>query len=182
MFIDAKSCTGPNVKLKDSNMFRRFDIKTEIALAVMPTVVIIIVLLLLEAFSRQQLLFSSLASSAFLIYLDPKHPTNRVRTLTIAQISAAIIGFLVFLVMGPGYASAAVSMIIAIGVMIVLKAMHPPAVSSALLFAFEYKEVDMLLLFLLAVLLLVILIVLQRASLWLIKRAEKLKVKKKVLN
>ena len=163
-------------------MFRRFDIKTEIALAIMPTVVIIIVLLLLEAFSKQQLLFSSLASSAFLIYLDPKHPTNRVRTLIIAQMSAAIIGFIVFFLMGPGYDSAAVSMIIAIGVMILCKAMHPPAVSSALLFAFEYKEIDILFLFLMAVMLLVILIMLQRVSLWLIKRSEKLKGKRDVLS
>ncbi len=155
-------------------MFRRFDIKTEIALAIMPTMVIIVVLLLLEVFSKQQLLFSSLASSAFLIYLDPKHPTNRVRTLTVAQMSAAIIGYFVFLAMGPGYPSAALSMIIAIAVMILAKAMHPPAVSSALLFAFEYKQANTLFLFLLAVLLLVVLIGLQRASLWIIRRAEKL--------
>lgn len=152
--------------------FRRFDIKTEIALAIMPTTVIIVVLMLLEAFSKQQLLFSSLASSAFLIYLDPKHPTNRVRTLTIAQMSAAIIGYLVFIVVGAGYLSAAISMIIAIGVMIATKAMHPPAVSSALLFAFEYTRVNTLLMFLFAVLLLVVLIGLQRASLWIIRRAE----------
>jgi hypothetical protein len=39
-------------------MFLRFDIKTEIVLAVMPAAIIVAVLILLEAFSRQQLLFS----------------------------------------------------------------------------------------------------------------------------
>ena len=159
-------------------MFRRFDLKTEIALAVMPAAMIIAVLMLLEAFSKQQLLFSSLASSAFLIYLDPKHPTNSVRTLIIAQMSAAIIGYLVFLLLGPGYFSAAVSMIIAIAVMIVAKAMHPPAVSSALIFAFQYSRVNTLLLFLFAVMLLVILKILQRTSVWLIKRSENIINKK----
>lgn len=154
-------------------MFRRFDIKTEIVLAVMPAAIIIAVLMLLEAFSKQQLLFSSLASSAFLIYLDPKHPTNSIRTLVIAQLSAALTGYLMYLWIGPGYFSAAVSMIISIAVMILTHAMHPPAVSSALIFAFQYTKVNTLMMFFFAVLLLVILIVLQRASLWIVQRSEK---------
>lgn len=51
--------------------------------------------------------------------------------------------------------------------------MHPPAVSTAMIFAFQYKEADVLMLFYLAVLLLVILIFLQRASLWLVRKEEK---------
>jgi CBS-domain-containing membrane protein len=153
-------------------MFRRFDIQTEIFLVLMPTIVVISVLMLLEIFSRQHLLFSSLASSAFLIYLDPKHPVNHVRTLGISQVSAAVLGYLVFLVIGPGYFSAAVSMILTIAVMIVTRAMHPPAVSTAMIFAFQYTKVNTLILFLLAVTLLVVLIFLQRVSLWLVKRSE----------
>ena len=153
-------------------MFRRYDIKTEIALAIMPALVVIAVLILLEAFSKQQLLFSSLASSAFLIYVDPQHPTNSIRTLMIAQLSASVIGYLIYVMAGPGYLSAAVSMILSIAVMIVTKAMHPPAVSTALIFAFQYKDVNVLMMFFLAVLLLAILIVLQRTSLWLIRRGK----------
>ena len=115
-----------------------------------------------------------MASSAFLIYLDPQHPTNNIRTLMIAQLSASIIGYIIYVLAGPGYAPAAISMILAIAVMIVAKAMHPPAVSTALIFAFQYKEVDVLMMFFLAVLLLAILIVLQRVSLWLIKRGKNL--------
>jgi CBS-domain-containing membrane protein len=157
-------------------MFRRFDLKTEIFLVIMPTTVVIAVLLLLEVFSRQQLLFSSLASSAFLIYLDPKHPVNHVRTLLISQIAAAVLGYLVYLLAGPGYLSAALSMIITIAAMILCRAMHPPAVSTAMIFAFQFTKVNTLMLFLFAVMLLVILIFLQRVSLWIIKRSEGKKV------
>jgi CBS-domain-containing membrane protein len=153
-------------------MFRRFNFKTEVLLAVMPVTMIIAVLMLLEVFTNQKLLFSSLASSAFLIYMDPKHPTNRIRTLTIAQMSAAVIGFLIFILIGPGYLSAAVSMIIVIIVMIWTKAMHPPAVSSAMIFAFQYTKPNTLMLFMMAVLLLVMLIVLQKASIWILKKSE----------
>ena len=157
-------------------MFRRFDIKTEIVLALMPTVVVISVLMLLEAFSRQQLLFSSLASSAFLIYLDPRHPVNSVRTLVISQTVASVLGYLIFLLLGPGYLSAAISMILTIAVMIFTKAMHPPAVSTAMIFAFQFTPVNTVVLFISAVLLLVALIFLQRVSLWLIKISEGKKV------
>ena len=157
---------------KKPTLFDRFDLKTEISLALIPTIMIIVVLLLLEEFSRQRLLFSSLASSAFLIYIDPRHPVNSIRTLSIAQLSAAVIGYGVYLAAGPGYLSAALAMVLAIGVMITTRAMHPPAVSSALIFAFQYTRPNTLLLFFSAVVLLVLLIVLQRISLWLIRRSE----------
>lgn len=159
-------------------MRENFNIKTEVALAIMPSITVIAVLMLLQAFSKQQLLFSSLASSAFLIYLDPKHPANSIRTLVIAQMSAAVIGYLTFLVAGTGYVAASFSMIIAIAVMILSRAMHPPAVSTALLFAFQPPKSNTLLLFLLAVLLLVILIILQRISLWTIRKTEIFTAKK----
>lgn len=158
-------------------MIRRFNLKTEIMLAMIPAIMVIAVLLLLETFSKQQILFSSLAASAFLIYLDPTHQANSVRTLIIAQVSAAVIGYLIYNLFGPGYLAAGASMIIAVIVMILARAMHPPAVSSALLFAFQYNKPNALMLFVFALLLLVILIVLQRASIWLVNRDEKLKTK-----
>jgi CBS-domain-containing membrane protein len=178
MHADGKAFARQQGYQQQEKMFRRFDIKTEVMLAVMPAVIVIAVLMLLEAFSKQQLIFSSLASSAFLIYLEPKHPTNSVRTLVIAQISAALIGYLIYLLMGPGYSAAALSMIFSIALMIVTKAMHPPAVSTSLIFAFQHNKPDTLMLFFFAILLLVILIVLQRTSLWLIKRSEHSSTKK----
>ncbi len=64
-------------------------------------------------------------------------------------------------------------MINAIIVMISAKAMHPPAVSSAMIFAFQYTKPNTLMLFMMAVLLLVMLIVLQKLSLWVLKKADK---------
>lgn len=156
-------------------MFRRYDLQTDILLAILPTIIMIAVLMLLNTFGKQEIIFSSLASSAFLIYLDPKHPTNTIRTLLIAQLSASLIGYLVYFVVGAGYTSAAISMVFSIAVMLLAKAMHPPAVSTALVFAFQHTKPHTLMMFVLAVSLLAILIVLQRASLWLIKRSEKRK-------
>ena len=63
---------------------RRFNLRQELALALLPTTVVLLMLYGVEVFSRQRLLFASLASSAFLIYIDPEHPMNGVRTLVLA--------------------------------------------------------------------------------------------------
>jgi len=47
---------------------------------------VLLVLTLVEALSNQRLLFESLTSSAFLIYLNPEHAVNSIRTLLLAPL------------------------------------------------------------------------------------------------
>lgn len=149
-------------------MRKRYNLKTEISLALLPTVTMGIVLFLLEMYSQQHLLFASLASSAFLIYLDPQHPTNSIYTLAIAQTSAALIGIGVIKLIGPGYTSAMLAMVLAIFFMVLLNVMHPPAVSTALTFAFATGKTMPL--FLIALGLLIVLVIIQKVSVWIINR------------
>lgn len=149
-------------------MRKRYDLKTEISLALLPTITMGLVLFLLEMYSKQHLLFASLASSAFLIYLDPEHPTNSIYTLAMAQTSAALIGIGVIKLIGPGYTSAILSMVLAITFMVLLNVMHPPAVSTALTFAFETGKTMPL--FLIALGLLIVLVIIQKVSVWMINR------------
>lgn len=149
-------------------MRKRYDLKTEIYLAIFPTLSMAIVLFLLEAYSQQHLLFASLASSAFLIYLDPHLPTNSIYTLVMAQVSAALIGFGMLWLLGPGYGSALLAMVLAITFMILMNVMHPPAVATALSFAFVTSHA--LPLFMIALGILVVLIIVQKFSVWVINR------------
>ena len=148
----------------------RLDWRGELLLALAPTTVVLLVLALVQAFSKQQVLFASLASSAFLIYLDPGHGTNRVRTLLLSQGAAAALGFGALSLLGAGYSASAIAIVGTIFVMIVCDAVHPPAVSTALSFAFRASNGNNLLLFALALLLIVLLVVLQRFSLWFLAR------------
>jgi hypothetical protein len=145
-------------------------LKNEFALALLPTATALLVLAFVEAFSRQRLLFASLASSAFLIYLDPEHAANSARTLVLAQTSAAAIGFLAFRLFGPGYYAAGGSMIAIIVGMILFDAVHPPAVATALSFAFRAGPESNLYLFALAVGMVILLLGLERVTLWLLTR------------
>jgi CBS-domain-containing membrane protein len=107
-------------------------------------------------------LFPSLASSAFLIYLDPEHGTNRVRTLVGSHFMAAVLGPLVVAVLGAGYLSAGVALDATILLMIVFDVVHPPAVSTALSFAFRGEEQRTVVLFVVALVMIAVLVVLQR--------------------
>jgi len=111
-------------------------LRRDLALALLPTLTVLIVLAGLELLVKQRLLFASLASSAFAIYLAPHHKSNRVRTLFGAQFGAALAGFGAQKLLGPGYSAAAGAMLLVIAVMVALDAVHPPAASSALSFAF----------------------------------------------
>ncbi|TGD79449.1 HPP family protein [Hymenobacter wooponensis] len=144
--------------------------KGELLLALLPTATVLLMLWLLELLSNQRLLFASLASSAFLIYLDPGHRTNSTRTLVISQMGAAAIGFALHAWVGPGYLGAAAAMVLTIGLMIGLDAMHPPAVGTALNFAFRAGTGEgNLLLFGLAVGLVVVLVIVQRGTVYVLK-------------
>jgi CBS-domain-containing membrane protein len=161
-----KPIEGANRSLR-----RRLTLKGEFALALAPTTIILAVLALVEVLSRQRLLFASLASSAFLIYLDPQHGTNSVRTLITAQVMAAALGFLAYLLIGPGYVSAGCAMVVTIALMILLDAVHPPAVATSLSFALRAGNESNLVLFGLAVGITATLVILERLALWLLARS-----------
>jgi hypothetical protein len=84
---------------------KRFTLKQELIMAVLQTITVLCVFLLVGAFSRQRLLFASLSSSAFLIYVDPEHGMSRVFTHTFSQMMAASLGLFSYLIFGPGYLS-----------------------------------------------------------------------------
>ena len=149
---------------------RRLGLKGELILASLPTLIVLVVLALVEVLSRQRLLFASLASSAFLIYLDPFHGMNTVRALVGAQLLAALTGLLTFWIFGHSYVAAANAMIVTIVLMVLLDMVHPPAVGTALSFAFQTGAESTLVLFMLALSITAVLVILERVTLWLLAR------------
>lgn len=149
---------------------KRLHIRGELLLALLPTLTVLAVLALVEVLSEQRLLFASLASSAFLIYLDPQHGTNSVRTLMLSQTLAALLGWATYLLLGSGYLSGGSAMVLTIGLMILLDAVHPPAVSTAMSFALRAGDESNLVLFALAVAITAVLVVLERAAVWILTR------------
>lgn len=161
------------VRGADRTLRRRLDLKGEFMLAMLPTLTVLAVLTLIEILSRQRLLFATLASSAFLIYLDPQHGTNSIRTLIISQMMAALLGLLTFILLGPGYVAAGCAMVVTITLMILLDVVHPPAVSTSLSFAFRTGAESNLVLFALAVGITASLVILERVALWMLARYER---------
>lgn len=155
---------------KTKSMRRRLGIKGELTLALLPTLVILGVLFFVNILTRQRLLFASLSASAFLIYLDPQHGTNRMRTLIVSQMSAAIFGLVTYILFGSVYMSAGVAMVGTILFMIIFDVVHPPAVSTSLSFALRAGDESNLVLFGLATLMTAVLIIVQRMALHIMNR------------
>jgi CBS-domain-containing membrane protein len=149
---------------------RRLNRRDELLLVLLPTATVLVVLGLVEALSEQRLLFASLVSSAFLIYLDPQHGMNTVRALALSQLGAAVLGWMTYGLLGSGYLSGGVAMVTTIALMIVLDAMHPPAVATAMSFALRAGDVDNLLLFALSLGITTMLAALQKTAVWLVAR------------
>lgn len=149
---------------------RRMSASDELLLALLPTATVLVVIALIESLGRHHLLCASLASSAFLIYLEPGHQTNAVRTLVLSQTTAAGVGWVMWKLLGPGYAATGSAMALAILLMILLDAVHPPAVSTALAFAMRADPGGSVTLFGLAVGITAVLVLLQRAVVWLVAR------------
>ena len=139
-------------------------------LAALPTLTVIGIFLTLQVFSRQTFLFASLASSAFLIYQDPKNGMNETKVMVPAHITAALLGFGTFLIFGEGYLSGAVAMGLTITVLILLGIVHPPAVSTSLIFAFRVQQAKTLLIFMLALAMVAVLYSIQRVAVALLHR------------
>ena len=158
------------IKGASRSLRRNLSLKDEIILATVPTLAVLIVLGMIELLSNQRVLFASLASSAFLIYLDPQHGANSVRSLVIAHLSAASAGAFLDWSLGAGYQAAGLAMVATIFIMIAADAVHPPAVGTALSFAFRASDSGTLVLFGLALAVIAILVVLQRAVLHILAR------------
>ena len=146
--------------------------RSEFTLALLPTATVLAVFAFVEVVSEQRLLFASLASSAFLIYLDPQHGMNRTRTLLTAQLSAAGLGALMDVLLGQSYLAGGLAMILSITLMILVDAVHPPAISTSLIFAFRTAGASNLVLFALAVGVTVLLLGLERSAVWLLTKEE----------
>jgi CBS-domain-containing membrane protein len=154
---------------------RRLSVRDTLLLALLPTATVLPMIAVIEAFAGHHLLCASLASSAFLIYVDPRHEMNGVRSLVVSQMTAAGVGWLMWLLLGGGYAAAASAIPLAILLMILLQAVyppatvHPPAVSTALAFALHLDPSGSFVLFAMAVGITALLVVLQRTVSWLIR-------------
>ncbi len=151
---------------------RRLDLKDELVLALFPTLTVLAVLVLVEVLTNQRVLFASLAASAFLIYLDPLHGMNTVRTLIISHLLALSVGLFASWILGDGYSAAGAAMVLTIFSMVLLDVVHPPAIGTSLIFAFRTGAANNVTLFALAIAVLVMLLVIERTALWLLGRFE----------
>jgi type IV secretory pathway VirB3-like protein len=89
-----------------------------------------------------------------------------------AHVLAATLGLGAELLLGRGYAAAALALVATIVALVVLDLVHPPAIATSLIFALQAGTQSDLALFGLALTIVASLIVLRRAAVWLLARLD----------
>lgn len=148
----------------------RLDLRGELTLAFFPTVTILLVLWTVELLADQRVLFGALASSAFLIYLDPHHGTNTIRAVTASHLTGSLAGMGTGWLLGSEYGAAGLAMVVTILVMVIADVVHPPAIGTSLSFAYRSGLTSNFTLFLLALGMVIVLALLQRVMHYLLTR------------
>lgn len=148
---------------------RRLGVGGELMLALLPTLTILGVLTFIDELTNQRLLFASLAASAFLIYLDPGHPMNKIETLVASHFVGLTAGVITYWIFGGGYFSAGIAMVVTIFIMVSGDFVYPPAVSTSLIFGLRSGAGSQPALFVVALGMIVILVILERAAVWLLR-------------
>lgn len=151
---------------------RRLSIRGELTLALLPTITVLIALAFIDLLSSQRLLFVTLAASAFLIYLDPGHTTNEIRTLVAGQLIGVCAGAITGWFFHPGFVAAGSAMVITIFIMVVGDVVHPPGAATSMLFGLSSDNASQVVLFSAALAMVALLVILQRAMVWLLARLE----------
>ena len=85
----------------------------------------------------------------------------------------AVIGLITHLLLGSGYLSGGIAMVLMIVLMILLDAVHPPVVPTSLSFALRAGNENNLVLFALAVGMTAVLVVVERFALWLLITSQR---------
>ncbi len=150
----------------------RGGLRGELLLAVPPAITVLGALFFVEALTEQRVLFASLASSAFLIYHSPLHPMNSVRRMVTAHLMGVAAGVAAAFLFGPGYPASGAAMVVTAMLVVLLDVVHPPAISTALGFAFFAEQGRAAGVFLLALGMLAALVVLQRVAVWIARRID----------
>ncbi len=161
--------TGKGMTMDTAAVRRRHGIAAERLLAVPPTLVVLVTVFAVDLLRHPRVLYASLAASAFLVYRDPGHRMNTVRVMVTAHVVGVLCGIGAALLLHPGYTAAAVAMVGTIVALVALVALHPPAVSTTLGFAFVASQDTAVGLFLLALTMLVALVLIQRTSVWVLR-------------
>lgn len=164
--FQALGSTGPSNR-------RHLSTGAELGLAFCAVVPVLVVLAALEQVSRQHVLYASIASSALAIYVDPLHRSNAPRTILESQALATVAGLGTFLAIGHSYLAAGSALVLTVLGGVVRKRLHPPAVATALAFAFRSGEIGSLAIFAMAVGITAGLVVLERSMLWALGRLDR---------
>lgn len=126
-------------------MTEELNLRARLILGIFP-VIIVLVLTALEIKLRQHIIFTSLVSSIFLIYLRPNELMTDTATILVSQFTAALTGYLSYKLFGNSFWSVCVTILLVTAILILLNRLHPPAIATSVIFNYRtHSESDLFL-------------------------------------
>ncbi len=111
---------------------------------------VLLVIFIVQDVARQPVLVTSLASSAFLLYYQPRNEINDFKPLVFGHLLAVMMGYGASLLLPIPYWSSILSVVGTVVLLSLLRLVHPPAISTSLVFSYRPYELDAVVTFLLS--------------------------------
>lgn len=107
---------------------------------------VLLVIFIVQDVARQPVL----ASSAFLLYYQPRNEINDFKPLVFGHLLAVMMGYGASLLLPIPYWSSILSVVGTVVLLSLLRLVHPPAISTSLVFSYRPYELDAVVTFLLS--------------------------------
>lgn len=110
-------------------------------------ITVVLMIVVVEQIAEQAVLVTSLAASTFLLYYQPLHRMNRFVPVVGGHLIAAGVGFLADEIIPSATLALAVSITVTVTALASLRIIHPPAISTSVVFAYQPHDAGALLTF-----------------------------------
>ena len=121
---------------------KRYSVQHLAAVSIATVLSVIAVIFVVQELASRPILVASLGSSAFLLYFQPRNEVNNFRPLVLGHLLAAATGYGANLLLPEPYLSVATGLAVTVLLLTGLRLVHPPAISTSLVFAYRPEQAE----------------------------------------
>ncbi|MDX1664458.1 MAG: HPP family protein [Candidatus Promineifilaceae bacterium] len=119
---------------------KRYSAEHLAAVAIATVLSVVAIIFVVQELATRPILVASLGSSAFLLYFQPRNEVNNFKPLVFGHLLAAVTGYGANLLFPEPYLSVASGLAVTVLLLAALRLVHPPAISTSLVFAYRPEQ------------------------------------------
>ena len=127
---------------KKRRSIKRYSAEHLAVVSIATVLSVLAVIFVVQELARRPILVASLGSSAFLLFFQPRNEVNNFRPLVFGHLLAAATGYGANLLFPEPYLSVAGGLAVTVLLLTGLRLVHPPAISTSLVFAYRPEQAE----------------------------------------